>query len=203
MIRVGIGGWTYEPWRGTFYPADLKQADELDYASRHLTTIEINGTFYRTQSAASFRKWRDATPDDFVFAVKGHRNCRQQPQARRGGRGDRLVLQERRPRARRETRPRALAVRAVQEIRRSGLRRLPDPAAAQGRRSRADACGRGQEQELRRPGVHRASARAQCRRGLRRLGRASGDRRRDRRLRLRPAAADEGGERDRLCRRRP
>jgi uncharacterized protein YecE (DUF72 family) len=74
MIRVGIGGWTYEPWRGTFYPADLKQADELHYASRRLTSIEINGTFYRTQSAASFRKWRDATPDDFVFAVKGHRN---------------------------------------------------------------------------------------------------------------------------------
>jgi uncharacterized protein YecE (DUF72 family) len=74
MIRVGIGGWTYEPWRGTFYPADLKQADELKYASRHLTTIEINGTFYRTQSPASFRKWRDETPDDFVFAVKGHRN---------------------------------------------------------------------------------------------------------------------------------
>lgn len=74
MIRVGIGGWTYEPWRGTFYPADLKQADELNYASRHLTTIEINGTFYRTQSAASFQKWRDATPDDFVFSVKGHRN---------------------------------------------------------------------------------------------------------------------------------
>ena len=73
MIRVGIGGWTYEPWRGTFYPAGLKQADELKHASRHLTTIEINGTFYRTQSPASFRKWRDEAPDDFVFAVKGHR----------------------------------------------------------------------------------------------------------------------------------
>jgi uncharacterized protein YecE (DUF72 family) len=73
MIRVGIGGWTYEPWRGTFYPADLKQADELKHASRHLTTIEINGTFYRTQSPASFRKWRDEAPDGFVFAVKGHR----------------------------------------------------------------------------------------------------------------------------------
>ena len=73
MIRVGIGGWTYEPWRGSFYPADLKQADELKYASRHLTTIEINGTFYRTQSAASFRKWRDETPHGFVFSVKGHR----------------------------------------------------------------------------------------------------------------------------------
>ena len=73
MIRVGIGGWTYEPWRGTFYPAGLKHADELGYAGEHLTTIEINGTFYRTQSALSFAKWRDETPDDFVFAVKGHR----------------------------------------------------------------------------------------------------------------------------------
>jgi uncharacterized protein YecE (DUF72 family) len=73
MIRVGIGGWTYEPWRGTFYPPGLKQADELRYASRHVTTIEINGTFYRTQTAASFRKWREDTPDDFAFSIKGHR----------------------------------------------------------------------------------------------------------------------------------
>jgi uncharacterized protein YecE (DUF72 family) len=73
MIRVGIGGWTYEPWRGTFYPPGLKHAAELAHASRNLTTIEINGTFYRTQSAASFAKWRDETPEDFVFAVKGHR----------------------------------------------------------------------------------------------------------------------------------
>jgi uncharacterized protein YecE (DUF72 family) len=73
MIRVGIGGWTYEPWRGTFYPKGLKHADELNFASRALTAIEINGTFYRTQSAASFRKWRDETPDDFVFSIKGHR----------------------------------------------------------------------------------------------------------------------------------
>ena len=73
MIRVGVGGWTYEPWRGTFYPAGLTHADELSHASRHLTTIEINGTFYRTQSATSFKKWRDETPDDFVFSVKGHR----------------------------------------------------------------------------------------------------------------------------------
>jgi uncharacterized protein YecE (DUF72 family) len=73
MIRVGIGGWTFEPWRGTFYPPGLKHAEELSYASRHLTTIEINGTFYRTQSAASFAKWRDETPEGFVFSVKGHR----------------------------------------------------------------------------------------------------------------------------------
>ncbi len=72
-IHVGVGGWTYEPWRGTFYPADLPRARELDYAGEHLTAIEINGTFYRAQGPKSFAKWRDATPDGFVFAVKGHR----------------------------------------------------------------------------------------------------------------------------------
>lgn len=74
MIRVGIGGWTFAPWRGTFYPAGLRQADELAFAASKLTSIEINGTFYRTQSAASFAKWRDQVPDDFVFSVKGHRS---------------------------------------------------------------------------------------------------------------------------------
>jgi len=73
MIRVGIGGWTFAPWRGTFYPEGLKHADELKYAGEHLTTIEINGTFYRTQSAKSFAKWRNETPDGFVFSLKGHR----------------------------------------------------------------------------------------------------------------------------------
>lgn len=73
MIRVGIGGWTYEPWRENFYPADLPQAKELEYASRRVTAIEINATFYRTQSAASFAKWAAATPDDFVFSVKAPR----------------------------------------------------------------------------------------------------------------------------------
>ena len=73
MIRVGIGGWTFAPWRGTFFPKGLPHVQELAHASRRLTAIEINGTFYRTQSPASFRKWRDETPDGFVFAVKGHR----------------------------------------------------------------------------------------------------------------------------------
>ena len=73
MIRVGIGGWVFKPWRGTFYPRGLPQAQELNYASRHVTSIEINATFYRTQAPASFRRWRDETPDGFVFALKAPR----------------------------------------------------------------------------------------------------------------------------------
>jgi uncharacterized protein YecE (DUF72 family) len=72
-IRIGIGGWNFAEWRGDFYPAGLPHARELEYASRNLTSIEINGTFHRQQSAASFAKWAAATPDDFVFAVKAHR----------------------------------------------------------------------------------------------------------------------------------
>ncbi len=72
-IRVGVGGWTYEPWRDNFYPLGLKHEAELAYASRRLTAIEINATYYRLQSPASFAKWRDATPDDFMFAVKASR----------------------------------------------------------------------------------------------------------------------------------
>jgi uncharacterized protein YecE (DUF72 family) len=73
MIRVGIGGWTYAPWRGVFYPRGLPHAQELEYASRNVTSIEINGTFYRLQKPESFRRWAADTPDDFVFAVKGPR----------------------------------------------------------------------------------------------------------------------------------
>ena len=73
MIRVGVGGWTYAPWRDNFYPKGLAQSRELEYASRKLSSIEINATFYRSQSAASFARWRDQTPEDFVFAVKAPR----------------------------------------------------------------------------------------------------------------------------------
>jgi uncharacterized protein YecE (DUF72 family) len=72
-FRAGIGGWTFEPWRGVFYPEGLKQKDELNYASRHLTSIEINGTYYSSFKPDSWRKWRDETPEGFVFAVKASR----------------------------------------------------------------------------------------------------------------------------------
>ncbi len=72
-IRIGVGGWTFEPWRGTFYPDKLPQKRELEYAASKLTSIEINGTFYGSQKPESFVKWRDETPDGFVFAVKAPR----------------------------------------------------------------------------------------------------------------------------------
>lgn len=74
-IRTGVGGWTFEPWRGTFYPEGLPRARELEFASRALTSIEINGTYYSTFKPASWRKWREETPDGFVFAVKASRYC--------------------------------------------------------------------------------------------------------------------------------
>ena len=73
MIRVGIGGWVFKPWRGTFYPEKLPQTRELEHASRAVTTIEINGTFYGSQRPESFRRWAAETPDDFVFSLKGPR----------------------------------------------------------------------------------------------------------------------------------
>ena len=70
-MRIGISGWRYEPWRGVFYPKGLQQRRELEYGSRQMNSIEINGTFYSLQRPASFKKWHDETPDDFLFSVKG------------------------------------------------------------------------------------------------------------------------------------
>ena len=73
VVRAGIGGWTYPPWRGEFYPAGLPHSRELAYASRQLTSIEINATFYRAQTPATFAKWARETPDGFVFSLKAPR----------------------------------------------------------------------------------------------------------------------------------
>jgi uncharacterized protein YecE (DUF72 family) len=74
-IRVGIGGWTYEPWRGTFYPDSLPRKRELEYAAARLTAIEVNATFYSGFKPATFAGWRDAVPDGFAFALKASRYC--------------------------------------------------------------------------------------------------------------------------------
>jgi uncharacterized protein YecE (DUF72 family) len=72
-IHIGVGGWTFPPWRGVFYPKGLPQKDELSHAGKHLTGLEINGTYYRLQSPESFAKWHDEVPEGFVFALKGSR----------------------------------------------------------------------------------------------------------------------------------
>jgi uncharacterized protein YecE (DUF72 family) len=71
--RVGMSGWVYPPWRGVFYPKGLAQKNELAYAASHVTSIEINGSFYSLQKPSNWQAWREGTPDDFVFAVKGPR----------------------------------------------------------------------------------------------------------------------------------
>ncbi len=72
-VRIGISGWNYKPWRGVFYPPKLPQKQELRFAATEFPTIEINGTFYSLQRPSSFARWREETPDDFVFSIKGSR----------------------------------------------------------------------------------------------------------------------------------
>lgn len=84
---MGIGGWSYPPWRGTFYPKNLPQSRELEYASSHLGAIEINATFYGRQAPASWAKWADVAPDGFRFAVKGSRFCVTRPRLAEAGEG--------------------------------------------------------------------------------------------------------------------
>ena len=86
-IRTGIGGWTYSPWRGVFYPDGLPQSRELEYASRQLGAIEINATFYGRQSPKSWQSWAQIVPDDFKFAVKGSRYCVTRPRLAEAGEG--------------------------------------------------------------------------------------------------------------------
>jgi uncharacterized protein YecE (DUF72 family) len=86
-IRIGIGGWTYPPWRGVFYPEKLPQKQELEYASRQLGVIEINATFYGRQSPKSWAAWEKVVPENFQFAVKGSRYCVMKPKLAEAGEG--------------------------------------------------------------------------------------------------------------------
>ena len=87
QIRVGIGGWTYPPWRGTFYPTGLPQSKELEHAARQFGAIEINATFYGRQSPKSWAAWAASVPDGFQFAIKGSRYCVTRPRMADAGEG--------------------------------------------------------------------------------------------------------------------
>ena len=86
-IRIGIGGWTYPPWRGVFYPDTLPQKNELEYASRAMTALEINATFYGRQKPQSWQNWEKVAPDGFQFAIKGSRYCVMKPKLADTGEG--------------------------------------------------------------------------------------------------------------------
>jgi uncharacterized protein YecE (DUF72 family) len=86
-IRIGIGGWTFPPWRGSFYPEGLPQAKELEYATQAMTAIEINATFYSRQSPKSWEKWGNTAPDGFQFAIKGSRFCVMRSRLEEGAEG--------------------------------------------------------------------------------------------------------------------
>ena len=137
MIRAGIGGWTYEPWRGTFYPPKLPHAQELAFASRALTTIEINGTFYRTQKPDTFRKWAEETPDGFVFSVKAPRYAVNKRVLAEAGPSIERFAESGLEQLGGKLGPDPLAVRAHEEVRRGGYRRLPGALAARGERHAA------------------------------------------------------------------
>ena len=86
-IRVGVGGWDYDPWRETFYPPGLPKAKQLEWAAQRLTAIEINATYYKLQKPELFAKWRDAVPEGFRFAIKGSRYCSNRRVLGEGGEG--------------------------------------------------------------------------------------------------------------------
>ena len=93
-IRVGVGGWTYEPWRGVFYPEGLAQKRELEYAAQRLTAIEINATYYGRQKPQSWRNWAAAVPDGFQFSVKASRYCTQRKVLAESGDSIRMFLEQ-------------------------------------------------------------------------------------------------------------
>ena len=115
-IRAGIGGWIFEPWRGTFYPKGLSKTKELEYAGQHLQTIEINSTYYGTQKPATFAKWASQVPNGFIFSVKGNRFVTNRRVLAEAG-NQSALHQVRHCRAGRPARATNLAVCANKEIR--------------------------------------------------------------------------------------
>lgn len=93
-IRVGVGGWTYEPWRGVFYPKGLAQKRELEFAAQQLTAIEINATYYGRQKPQSWRNWAAAVPEGFVFSLKASRYCTQRKVLAESGNSIRMFLDQ-------------------------------------------------------------------------------------------------------------
>ena len=158
MIRVGIGGWVFAPWRGEFYPKGLPQARELEHASRKLTSIEINGTFYRTQKPDSFRKWAQETPDDFVFSLKGPQFATNRRVLAEAGESIERFFGSGVLELKSKLGPILWQMAPTKKFDAGRFRGVSGAAAAAARRPGDPPCGRGAARELPDAGLHRAAA---------------------------------------------
>ena len=198
-IYAGIGGWNFAPWRGVFYPKGLPHAQELRYAAQHLTSIEINGTFYGTQKPASYRKWASEVPDGFVFSLKGPRFAINRRVLAEAGGFDQALSEFRHHRARRPARAAAVAIRADQEI---STRRISAnssnccPPKFDGHTLRHVVEVR--HDSFCTSGLHQAAATVRYPGRVRGARDLSGDRRHHRRFRLCASAEGRGKAEDRL-----
>ena len=157
-IRVGIGGWIYAPWRGVFYPKGLKQADELNYAASHLTSIEINATHYRLQSPKSFRNWAAAAPEGFVFSVKGPRLVTQQKALAESGNFIKRFLASGLAELGDKLGPVLWQFAPFKKFEADDFGALPRPSSARSRRAEAQPRDRGTACEFPRSRLHQADA---------------------------------------------
>ncbi len=201
-IHVGIGGWDFDPWRGTFYPEGLARTKQLEHLATRLNATEVNATYYSTMSPSTFVKWRDSVPDGFVFALKASRFCTNRKNLGEVGEsiekfcaqgftelGDKLgpILWQLAPTKKFD----------ADEIG-AFLKLLPEKP----RRAEASPCAGAEARELQIAGLRRSGPRGRCRDRLRRPRNLSRDRRSHRRFRLCAAAAGEGGGSRRLFARR-
>ena len=159
-IYVGIGGWTFEPWRGVFYPKGLPQKRELEYAGQHLTSIEINGTYYSTFKPRKLGEMARRDARRLVFSVKASRYCTNRRELAERGRIDRALYRSGDERAARPARPDQLAIHGHQEVRCRGFRGVPEIVAARGDRLAVAPCARAQEPELSKSRILRSRAHA-------------------------------------------
>ena len=168
-VFVGVGGWNFAPWRDNFYPKGLTQARELHYASRQLSSIEINSTFYGLQKPATFQKWHDETPDGFVFSVKAPRFVTNRNDLATSVSSIERFLGSGVLQLGAKLGPINWQLAPAKALRREGGRRIPRAAAAQGGRPRRCARARSAAREFRLRGVDQACARSRgrCRRSRR------------------------------------
>ena len=157
-IYCGIGGWTYEPWRGVFYPKGLPHARELNYAAEHLTSIEVNGTFYGTMKPASFRKWASEVPDGFVFSLKGPRYAVNRRVLGEAGDSIKRFLDSGITELGPHLGPLLWQFAPTKKFDEADFRRLPRTAAEEIRWPRLAPRHRGASRQLQDAGLHRAGA---------------------------------------------